>query len=79
VSHAGLQLRGDIRQALENYMGDMVDGPWDDVIDEIAGAIEDGEITAASAARLDLALQRTQGAKYPACPVCTCPCPGMNH
>lgn len=70
VTHQGLQLRGDIRQAIENYMGDMVSGPWEEVIETAARAIEDGMLGAAEAAKLDLNLRRTQGCKYESCGVC---------
>jgi hypothetical protein len=79
MTHQEVQLRGDIRQALENYMGDEVWGPWDDIIEEIAAAIEGEGLSATSAARLDLLLRRTGRDGHTDCPVCTCPCPGLSH
>lgn len=77
-THKELQLRGDLRQAFENWMGDMVDGPWEDIIGVVATAVERGHLTMAAGARLDLALARTKH-DIPDCEVCGCPCPGMAH
>jgi hypothetical protein len=75
------QLAGDLRQAFENYNGGaMVSGPWDKLIEELATAISDGQISLAWAARFDLLLQRTQGGVGPDhCEVCECPYPDQVH
>lgn len=78
-THQGLQLRGDLRQAIENWVGDRVDGPWEIVIDTMAKAIEDGALLMSEGARLDMALGRTTHKDAGMCEVCDCPCPGMSH
>jgi hypothetical protein len=72
VSHQGLQLRGDLRQAFENYMGDMVSGPWEAIIENVARAVELGMLGAAEAATLDVALRRTQGQPPAGCDHAPC-------
>jgi hypothetical protein len=68
-----LQLEGDLRQAIENYLGEMVGGPWDGVIATMAYAIIAGRFTLDDAGRLSLALANTHGPeKAPdACPTCS--------
>ena len=67
-----LLLQGDIRAAIERWMGDTVSGPWDAVIQGMAIAIVEGQMSTETAARIDLALRVTAG------PVDTCPsCHGM--
>lgn len=79
-SHQELQLVGDLRQAVENYLGDMVGEPWDSLLEELAGAIVDGQLSASGAARLDLLLQLTKGRPVPdRCPTCECPYSGLTH
>lgn len=74
------QLEGDIRQACENYMGDVVAGPWEVVITTFAAAIRSGQLDLATAAKLQLALEQTQGATAPdQCGTCECPYPGQVH
>lgn len=60
MSTRELQLQGDIRQAIENYLGDQVSGPWEAVIRETAWAIIRGSLPTASAALIDLALASTR-------------------
>lgn len=73
MSTRELQLQGDLRQAIENYFGEMVGGPWDTVIDTIAGMIQEGECDLQSASRLDLALRRTANTEGDECPTCENP------
>jgi hypothetical protein len=79
TSHAGLQLRNDLRQAFENWIGDQVSGPWDIVIEAVAESVEDGGLSSSTAARIDLALQRTDGTEADVCYVCYCTYPGGAH
>ena len=74
------QLEGDLRQAFENYNGDMVTRPWDDLIEVLAAVIHAGQMDLETAARINLILLRTQGGTSPdTCGTCQCPCPGMVH
>jgi hypothetical protein len=80
MTHQELQLMGDLRQAIENFVGDAVDEPWDSLIEELTVAIADGGLTASRAARVDLLLQRTAGGPgLTDCSTCRCPMPGMAH
>ncbi len=81
LTHQELQLMGDLRQAVETYVGDMVDGhPWDDLLEELAWVISQGQMGAAEAARIDLLLQLTKGRPKPdCCPTCHCPYTGVTH
>jgi hypothetical protein len=75
MSHKELKLQGDLRQAIETYMGDVVGGVyWDTVIAETARLIIDGRLELSAAARLDLAARRTGESAPDECPVC----PGMR-
>lgn len=74
------QLEGDLRQAFENYCGGVVSGPWEDIITVIANATNAAALDLATAAKLQLALERTQGGATPdECATCECPMPGMVH
>lgn len=74
------QLEGDIRQAFENYMGEMVSGAWDDLIDTLAEVVDEGDLPLETAARIHLLLRRTQGGPVPdTCTTCHCPVPGLTH
>lgn len=64
------QLEGDLRQALENYMGGMLTGPWDRVIEQLALTVQDGQLTLERAARINLALARTDCDSPDTCEVC---------
>lgn len=56
------QLEGDIRQAIENYLGGAtVSGPWDKVIEAMAAVIDNGFMTLEEAAYLSHNLTQTQG------------------
>ena len=73
------QLEGDLRQAIENYFGGTVTGPWDKVIEELAAIIERGELGLESAAHLNLLLARTGADSPDTCAVCDCPYPDQAH
>jgi hypothetical protein len=74
------QLEGDLRQAFENFCGGQVSGPWEGLIETVAGAVRAGRLDLATAARLQLLLERTQGGTSPdTCGTCDCPCPGQTH
>lgn len=74
------QLEGDLRQAFENYCGGMVTGPWEVIIETVANAVETARLDLPAAAKLQLALERTQGGTAPdACGTCECPYPGQRH
>lgn len=82
AKHAYLitQLEGDLRQAFENFAGDSVCGPWDRLIESLAGVILDGHMDLSTAARIDLLLKRTHGGVGPEeCGTCRCPCPDQEH
>ena len=82
ANHAYLlnQLEGDLRQAFENLVGDVVSGPWDGLIESMAGAILEGELGLERAARINLLLARTQGViSLDRCDTCHCPRPDMVH
>lgn len=70
MSTRELQLQGDLRQAIENYFGEMVSGPWDDVIEAVAGVIAEGELDLHTAGKLDHALRRTANTEGDECPTC---------
>ena len=73
-------LEGDLRNAIETYLHESVSGPWDQLIEELASAIEAGTIDLAWAARVKLLLERTQGGPVPdVCDVCECPYPDQVH
>lgn len=68
-----LQLEGDLRQAIENYLGDYVGGPaWDTVVETVAQTIRGGQLTLDQASRLSLALANTHGPEMApdGCPTC---------
>ena len=74
------QLEGDLRQAFENYMGGQVSGPWEDIIAVFANAVYTGALDLSTAAKLQLALERTRGGTTPDnCGTCACPYPGQVH
>lgn len=74
------QLEGDLRQAFENYCGSSVSGPWEDLIQVLANAVNSASLDLSTAARLQLALERTQGGTAPdSCGTCDCPYPGQVH
>jgi hypothetical protein len=73
------QLEGDLRQALDNYFGGMVSGPWEKVIEALAETIQAGHISLEMAAHLNLLLLRTTSDAPDTCQTCDCPCPGMAH
>jgi hypothetical protein len=75
------QLEGDLRQAFENYNGgSMVSGPWEVLIESIAKAVDEAKLDLPTAAKLQLALERTQGGQAPDhCATCECPYPGQRH
>lgn len=80
ASNAVLQLEGDLRQAFENWVGDQVNGPWDDLIETLANVVNNGQMDIETAARINLLLQRTQGGIAPDhCNTCHCPMPDMTH
>lgn len=64
------QLEGDIRQALENYMGGMVSGPWDKFIEGLAEVIHAGHLSLEAAAHLNLLLAKTGHDAPDECAVC---------
>jgi hypothetical protein len=71
---------GDLRQAIENYVGDAVGEPWDSLLEELTVAISQGSLGAAEAARVDLLLALTKGRPVPdECPTCKCPYSGLTH
>ena len=73
-------LEGDLRQAFENFAGDKVSGPWDDLIECLAGAVLDGALGIERAARINLLLARTHGiTARDRCDTCHCPCPDQEH
>ena len=73
-------LEGDLRNAIEMYMHGPVSGPWDQLIEEFASAVEAGTIDLAWATRVKLLLERTQGGQAPdVCDVCDCPYPDQAH
>lgn len=75
-----IQLEGGLRRAFEDFMGDTVSGPWDDLIESLAGAILEGELGLERAARINLLLARTQGVlSLDRCDTCHCPRPDMVH
>lgn len=76
-----LQLAGDLRQAFENMIGGAIlTGPWDDLIDTLARVVVNGQMDLETAARINLLLQRTQGALVPdECGTCRCPYPDQVH
>lgn len=59
------QLEGDLRQAIENFTGCAVSGPWDVFIETMAASIRTGQLDLAIAAKLQLALEQTNGATRP--------------
>jgi hypothetical protein len=73
------QLEGDLRQALENYFGGVVTGPWDKVITALAETVEAGHLNLEMAAHLNLLLQRTTADSPDTCAVCDCPYPDQAH
>lgn len=74
------QLEGDLRQALENYCGGAVSGPWDDLIDDLARMVHCGQLDLEQATRLGQLVAQTRGGKSPdRCEVCRCPAVGMVH
>lgn len=69
-----------LTQAFDGYMDDQVRGPWLELADELAEAIDAGEITLERAARLDHLLRSTRGDEgRSACGTCRCPVPGLSH
>lgn len=74
------QLEGDLRQAFENYIGGQVSGPWEVLIETLANSVHYGWLDLATAAKLQLALERTQGGTAPHdCGTCGCCTPGQAH
>ncbi len=74
------QLEGDLRQAFDNYTGSTVTGPWEVLIETLAEAVHSAQFDLPTAAKLQLALERTQGGQAPDhCATCECPFPGQVH
>lgn len=73
------QLEGDLRQAIENMMGDEVSGPWTSLIAELARMLHDGSLDLDRASRMAFLLARTGDTSPEECPTCICPEPGMDH
>lgn len=74
-----LTLQALLRRALEDWQGDCLSGPWDDIIALLASAIADGDIGLDEAARLRFLLHRTGQDPDGQCPTCECPAPGLTH
>jgi hypothetical protein len=64
------QLEGDLRQALENYFGGMVSGPWDKVVEAFAEVVQAGHMNLEMAAHINLLLLRTTADDPGTCAVC---------
>lgn len=73
------QLEGDLRQAMENYFGQAISGPWDDLIETLAAVIHETKMDLATAGRIELLFQRISGVTPDRCDVCKCPAVGMVH
>lgn len=72
-------LQGDLRSAIETYLSGPCSGPWDDLIEELAEAIHNGELSLERAARINLLLARTGADSPDECAVCECPYPDQVH
>lgn len=69
-----LQLEGDIRQAIENYLGSYTGSKaWDDTIRIIAEVIDNGSVTLGQAMALSFALEQTADPVPDVCPTCEKP------
>lgn len=80
MSFAGGRLAEGIQGALDEYMGDVVTGPWEDLVNVFVEAVEAGELTLGQSARMDHLLRRTRGDEgRQACDTCRCPVPGLSH
>lgn len=80
MSNVVWQLEGDLRQAFENFMGERVSGPWDVIIETLAGVVNNGQMDLETAAKLNLHLARTKGELLPdECGTCGCCTPGQIH
>jgi hypothetical protein len=74
------QLTWYLRQAFEQYLDSPFNmGPWDDLVEHLAGVIDKGSLSVADAARLDLILAETLGKAPARCEVCDCSAPGACH
>lgn len=70
-SHQELQLQGDIRQALENYVGDYLHGKWADrVVETLADILVKGYVDLDDMVQFDLSLRKL----FDAAPVSECAC-----
>lgn len=66
-----LQLQGDIRQAIENYLGEYTSSKaWDDVVETVATIIDNGSVTLGQAMKLSYALEQTRDPTPDECPTC---------
>lgn len=73
------QLAFHLRVAFDQWQGDTVGGPWDDIIGLLARIVDKGELDLESASRLDFLLRRTSNTEPAECGVCGCPVPGLSH
>lgn len=66
-----LHLEGDIRQAIENFLGSYVDSKtWDTVIQVMAAAIDSGTFSLEDAGKLSHALTQISTSGPDECPTC---------
>jgi hypothetical protein len=69
-----------LRDALENWQAGPLSGPWEDLVEDLSTAIDDGKLELGQAARLDHLLRRTcEPEGRDGCSVCDCPIPGVSH
>lgn len=69
-------LRSAIEQWLDEYVSN---GPYEDLIHELATVVDAGELSLTAAARIDALLRATTGKEQDKCGVCECPLPGLSH